>query len=81
MQRTDSGKDRYGFMGLIIEHIYRGVRAFLYTDRKNYRILYIRDKDNKYIGDMPIKGITSPWSKKDIEHSIDVLFEDMRKGR
>lgn len=66
---------------LITEHTYRGVKAFHYTDRKNYRILYIRDKDNKYIGDMPIKGIKFPWSIKDIEHSIDILFEDVRKGR
>lgn len=78
----DSGKDRYVFMRhLIIEHMYRGVMAFHYTDRKNYRILYLREKDGKYIGDMPIKGIKSPWSVKDIEHSIDILFEDVKKGK
>lgn len=65
---------------IIIEHIYRGVRAFHYTSRPgNYRILYLREKDNKYIGDMPIKGLKSPWTIKDVEHSIDILYDDMRK--
>lgn len=64
---------------LLKEHKYRGVRAFHYIERKNYRILYLRTSDNKYIGDMPIKGISEPWSIKTIEHSIDRLFDDMRE--
>ena len=64
---------------LITEHEYRGVRAFHYNDRKNFRILYLRASDMKYIGDMPIKGIKEPWSIKTIEHSIDRLFDEMRE--
>ena len=64
---------------LIREHEYRGVKAFHYIERKAYRILYLRARDMKYIGDMPIKGISEPWSIKTIEHSIDRLFEDARK--
>lgn len=64
---------------LLREHEYRGVKAFHYIERKAYRILYLRASDMKYIGDMPIKGISEPWPIKTIEHSIDRLFDDMRE--
>lgn len=64
---------------LIIDHEYRGVRAFHYIKRKAYRILYLRASDMKLIGDMPIKGISEQWTIRTIEHSIDRLFDDMEE--
>lgn len=64
---------------LLNEHVYRGVRAFFYQERNNYRVMYLSAKNGEYIGDMPVKGLKEPWSIKEIEHSIDVLYRDIRR--
>ena len=43
---------------------------------KQYKVLYERASDRKFIGDMPIQGLGQPWTEETLRFSVTRLFAD-----
>ena len=61
---------------ILLDRVYYGVRAVHYMQGKQYRVWYARARDGKYIGDMPIQGLSQPWTEETLRFSVTRLFAD-----
>ena len=43
---------------------------------KQYKVWYERASDRKFIGDMPIQGLSQPWTEETLRFSVTRLFAD-----
>ena len=61
---------------ILLDRIYYGVRAVHYMQGKQYKVRYARASDRKFIGDMPIQGLSQPWTEETLRFSVTRLFAD-----
>ena len=61
---------------ILLDRIYYGVRAVHYMQGKQYKVRYERASDRKFIGDMPIQGLSQPWTEETLRFSVTRLFAD-----